>query len=270
MQVGHIGTFSNLSQFKDIKDFNNHIEQWMLDVKSKFTKGQLVALKRLIRFSAKVAGICTAKIGTIVSATHEKDGAGISRSTFKRMVSKAKEFGLLQVHETERKNGSQSANVYVFNRFESVSELSSEAGFEPPEGEKLNHQNKTDNPFKTNNKNNKKRTEDVSSSTKLEEPLNASFVSERVPSDFVSLVKYFFDDAKQIEEYWKLVKISAYKNKVTGDILYIALQAFRTLIRKLKFNKVTNTYGFYFGILNRKFKRLFLEQSLDGWWIAEV
>jgi hypothetical protein len=266
MQVGHIEIFSNLSQFKDIKDFNNHVEQWMLDVKSKFTKGELVALKRLIRFSAKVAGICTAKIGTIVSATHEKDGAGISRSTFKRMVSKAKEFGLLQVHETERKNGSQSANIYVFNRFESISELYSE----PPEAKKLNHQNKTSNPSKTNTKNNKKRTEDVIASKKPEENLNASFVSERVPSDFVSLVKCFFDDAKQIEEYWKLVTISAYKNKVTGNVLDIALNAFRALVRQLKFSKVTNAYGFYFGVLNRKFKRLFLEQSFSGLWTAEV
>src|SRR4051794_12516876 len=117
MQSGNITNFNHLSQFEDINDFNNHIEQWMVDLKRKFTKSELVALKRLIRISAKVVGICNAKIGTLVAATHEKDGAGISRSTFKRMVSKAKENGLIFTHETVRKNGSKSSNVYVFNRF---------------------------------------------------------------------------------------------------------------------------------------------------------
>ncbi|MCB5235887.1 hypothetical protein [Niallia circulans] len=137
MQQGNILTFTHLSQFKDIKDFNNSIEQWMLDLKSKFTKSELIALKRLIRFSAKVAGICNAKICTIVSATHENDGIGISRSTFKRMLIKAKKFGLLAVHEAVRKNGSTSSNVYVFNRFCGQSE--------PSKSEKLNHHNKTNN-----------------------------------------------------------------------------------------------------------------------------
>src|SRR5699024_6428481 len=117
MKSGNINNFSYLSQFDNIKDFNNNIEQWMLDIKDKFTKSELVALKRLIRFSAKVSGVCNAKIGTIVSATHEKDGAGISRSTFKRMIIKAKNLGLISVHETVRKNGSKSSNVYAFNRF---------------------------------------------------------------------------------------------------------------------------------------------------------
>lgn len=269
MQVGNINSFSHLSQFKDIQDFNRQIEKWMVDFKKEFTKSELVALKRLIRFSAKVAGVCTAKIGTVVSATHEKDGAGISRSTFKRMITKAKSFGLLQVHETERKNGSQSANVYVFNRLEVVNEQFFKNHSEPPEEEKLNHHNKTSNPYKTNNHNNK-RTEGMPSSTIPELRLNASFVSESVPSEFVSMVKCFFDDAKKIEEYWKLVKISARKHHITDGITETALQAFRTLIRKLKFSKVTNTYGFFYGVLNRKFKRLFLEQSLDVWWTAEA
>jgi hypothetical protein len=134
-----IENFIYLSQFKNIKDFNNNIEQWMLDVKDKFTRSELIALKRLVRFSAKVTGVCTAKIGTIVSATHDKNGVGISRSTFKRMLTKAKEFGLLIVKEAVRKNGSQSSNVYVFNRIEPRSEASSELHSEPPEDEILNH-----------------------------------------------------------------------------------------------------------------------------------
>lgn len=42
MQLCNIKSFKYLSQFMDIRDFNNQIEQWMVDVKSKFTKSELV------------------------------------------------------------------------------------------------------------------------------------------------------------------------------------------------------------------------------------
>ena len=43
---------------------------------------------------------------------------GISRATFKRMLGKAKRLGILTIYETERGNGSQESNLYVFNRFQ--------------------------------------------------------------------------------------------------------------------------------------------------------
>ncbi|MEE6451722.1 hypothetical protein RAH41_14195 [Gottfriedia acidiceleris] len=256
MQSGNIDNFKHLSQFNNIKDFNNNIEQWMVDLKIKFTKSELVALKRLIRFSAKVAGVCNAKIGTVVSATHDKDGFGISRSTFKRMISKAKEFGLIFVYDTVRKNGSKSNNVYVFNRFCVQTE--------PSENEKLN-QPQTHSPLKTNNQNIDIRNKEVNH---VQENgfLDASFVSEKVPTEFTNLVKCYFDNAKKIEEYWKLVSISANNNKVDENILETAINAFRILVRKIKLSNVTNTYGFYFGILNRKFKALYWRLISKNWW----
>lgn len=258
MKQGNIENFTHLSQFKDIRDFNNNIEQWMIDIKSKFTKSELVALKRLIRFSAKVAGVCNAKIGTVVSATHENDGAGISRSTFKRMVSKAKELGLLFVHDTVRKNGSKSSNVYVFNRFCVQAE--------PSKVEKLN-QPQTINLFKTNNQIKDIRNEEPV--VEITEELDASFVSERVPTEFLNLVRCFFNDAKQIEEYWKVVNISALKNKVTEEKLDTAIKSFKVLVRKIKFCKVENTYGFYYGILSKKFRALYLKNLFDFCWGAD-
>ena len=118
MRSGNIENFKHLSQFRDLIDFNNNIEQWMTDLKTKFTKSELIALKRLIRFSAKVAGVCNAKIQTLVSACHEK-GQEISRSTYERMLRKAKKFGLLIVYNTTKENGKQSHNVYVFQRYQS-------------------------------------------------------------------------------------------------------------------------------------------------------
>lgn len=258
MQQGNILNFKQLSQFKDLKDFNNNIEQWMLDLKDRFTKAELIALKRLIRFSAKVAGVCNAKIGTIVSATHENDGIGISRSSFKRMILKAKEYNLLTVHEAVRTNGSKSSNVYVFNR------LCVDA--EPSKKEKLN-QHKTINLSKTSNQNNNIRTENVIESLEIkQQTLDASFVGEHVPEKFVNFVSYFFNDTNKIEEYWKLVKISAELNKVSDNIVETAIIAFKLLVRKIKLGKVTNAFGYYYGILNKKFKKEYLINLANYFW----
>lgn len=258
MQQSNIQNFNHLSQFKDLKDFNNHIEQWMIDIKSMFTKSELIALKRLIRFSAKVAGVCNAKIATIVSATHSNNAVGISRSTFKRMILKAKENGLLLVHEAVRKNGSKTSNVYVFNRFCEKAE--------PSESQKLNYPIKTNNLSKTSNNNKYIRNQLVDASLHDEYKLDASFVSDRVPSEFVCIVRCFYDDAVAIEEYWKLVEIAAAVFNINNQKIEIAINAFRQLIRKVKYGKIKNSFGYYYGILLRKFKAVFIKESYLNWW----
>ncbi|WP_248278560.1 hypothetical protein [Bacillus sp. DNRA2] len=143
IKMGCIDGFAQYSQFETLAEFNKHMEMWLLELKKNFSKSEYVGLKRLVRFSAKVPGVCNAKIGTMVKAIHdEAKGHGISRATFKRMINKAKELGLLTVYETARKNGSQSSNLYVFNRCPLA---------EPPKQEKLNHPKETNNHSKTKN-----------------------------------------------------------------------------------------------------------------------
>ena len=69
-------------------------------------------------FSAKIPGVCNESIGSILKAIHEEYyHHGISRASFKRMIKKTSRLGIVTVYETQRENGSQSANLYVFNRF---------------------------------------------------------------------------------------------------------------------------------------------------------
>ncbi|WP_238579075.1 hypothetical protein [Neobacillus niacini] len=118
LKSGRIEGFERYSQFKSVQEFNTHVEMWLAVKKQEFSKGELVGLKRLVRFSAKVPGVSNAKIGTLLKAINDEyQGNGISRSTFKRMTIKTKELGILTIHETKRKNGSQSSNLYSFNRF---------------------------------------------------------------------------------------------------------------------------------------------------------
>jgi hypothetical protein len=252
MQIksGNVEQFKQYSQFSTLKEFNNHIEMWLAEHKRHFCKGELVGLKRLIRYSAKIPGVCNAKIGTILKSIHEEfHGNGISRSTFKRMVLKAKAIGIITVYETERKNGSQTSNLYVFNRFPSN---------EPPSEEKMDHQNKTNNLSKTTKQDINKRSE---------ETLDETYTNDRVPKPFVQLVKYFFAEAKTIEEFWRMTWIAAYKNnreKEEDKVIELSTHSFKQLIRKLKSTqKVKNPLAYYYGILNKKFENLYFEELFE-------
>ncbi|MCM3767739.1 hypothetical protein [Neobacillus niacini] len=249
IKSGNIEGFEEYSQFANLADFNHNMEMWMLEHKDDFSKGELMGLKRLVRFAAKIPGVCNAKIGTILKAIHEEfHDNGISRSTFKRMVLKAKEIGILTVHETEGKNGSQSSNLYVFNRFPAN---------EPPKAEIMNLPKETNNLLKTekDQKNNKRK----------EEPfvLDHTYVSNRVPQEFVQLVKYFYSDAKTIEEYWHMTEVAAYRNNSETErerMLKVAIDSFKQLVRKIKMPpSVKNPIAYFYGILMKQFKRRYYD-----------
>ncbi|MCQ6280022.1 hypothetical protein [Bacillus sp. EB600] len=248
LKAGKIDEFEEFSQFKQLKEFNRHMEMWLLEYRDAFSKGELVAFKRLVRFSAKIPGVCNAKIGTMLKAIHDEyNGNGISRSTFKRMILKAKELVMISVYETGRKNGSQTANLYVFNRFPKN---------EPPKKEEMDHPKETSNLSETKHQETKERKE---------EPfhLDHTFTSDRVPKPFVQLVKFFFPDAKTIEEYWKMTEIAAYKNVCEENkekALEVGILAFKQLITKMKSTNIKNPIAYFYGILERKFDELFHEE----------
>ncbi|MGG5252491.1 hypothetical protein ACQYAD_03035 [Neobacillus sp. SM06] len=252
IKSGKNDQFESYSQFQTLNEFNCHFEMWLAEKKQEFSKGELIGLKRLARFSAKIPGVANAKIGTILKAIHEEyHNSGISRSTFKRMVQKSIHFGILTVYETERKNGSQSSNLYIFNRFPSN---------EPPKAEKMDHHKETSNLSETNNQKITKRQQEPAE-------LNHSFVSDRIPQPFVQLAKYFFPEAKTIEDMWHMVKIAAYRNNSetqTDQILDIAIHSFQQLIRKMKFtHAVKKPVAYFYGILNNQFERAYYEDLYE-------
>ena len=253
LKSGTIERFEEFSQFKSLQEFNSHFEMWMVENKDHFSKSELLGLKRLIRFAAKIPGVCNAKIGTVLKAIYEEYGEnGISRSTFKRMINKAETIGIFTVYETERKNGSQSSNLYVFNRFSSATIIN-----EPPKEEILNHHNETINPSKTNKKNITKRSD---------EPVEEIFVDESVPTLFANLVKCFFPTAKSIEEFWRMTKIAAYRNNRENEldqVLNVSIVAFKQMISKLKKQKVHNPIAYFYGVLNKKLEVLYFEDLFD-------
>ncbi|WP_423335622.1 hypothetical protein [Neobacillus sp. 19] len=191
--------------------------------------------------------------GTLLKAIHDEfHDNGISHSTFKRMVLKAKDLGIITVYETERKNGSQSSNLYVFNRFPNN---------ELPKQEIMDQPKETSNLFKTE--------KDQMNKKRKEEPfeLDHTYVSSRVPQAFVQLVKYFFPEAKMIEEYWHRTQIAPYRNNSeneTDRILEVAIASFKQLIRKMKLtNPVKNPIAYFYGILDQSFTRRYFDALYD-------
>lgn len=184
MKSGHINQYRNLSQFKNLKDFNNNIEQWMLDIKSEFTKGELIGLKRLIRYSAKLPGVCNTKIQTLVSAC--SDMGGISRRTFERMLSKAKTLGILKVVNTFKENGKQGHNVYVFNQYISLSSSNV-----VPNTVEIVAPKETDILSKTSNISKERNTE----------TLDASYTSNHVPKEFIELAEGYYSVPKRLRSF---------------------------------------------------------------------
>ncbi|WP_077619754.1 hypothetical protein [Bacillus sinesaloumensis] len=116
-----IDTSSNIqgySQFYDFEEFRLNIEVWFIDHQKEFTQGELYGLNQLIQLSSDIPGICHVAIKSVVCCQDEGLSEHIiSRSTFKRMIWKCIEIGMLRVYETVNKQGAQCGNLYVFNRY---------------------------------------------------------------------------------------------------------------------------------------------------------
>lgn len=262
MKSDQIDSFKGYSQFSSLKEFNIHVEKWLLDIKHEFTKAEIVGLKRLIRFSAKIPGVSNAKIATILKAIHNQyHDNGISRSTFKRMLAKAKQLGILTIYETERNNGSQSSNLYVFNRFPLNEQFKSENSNNQSSIINNRYEEPRKLPKETNS------TENIKSICPQHDRLDYTYTSERVPKEFIGWVKIYYNDAKKIEAFWKMAMIAAYKNnyeKEADQILAFAIAAFKLLIRKLKTTRILrNPLAYFYGILMKKFKELYFENLYE-------
>ncbi|MEC1716997.1 hypothetical protein [Schinkia azotoformans] len=110
-----------LSQFDSLEEFHTNIYKWLVEHKYIFTKSELVGFRSLVLLADVTPGVCHERIEDILNSIQEEYNgsgrSGLSRSSFRRMLKKAKQLGIITVLETARtQNGSQDQNIYVFNR----------------------------------------------------------------------------------------------------------------------------------------------------------
>ena len=265
MLSGRIENFAEYSQFKTLKDFNTSIEMFLLDHKKDFTRGELIAFKRLTKYAAKHYGVANAKIATIVKAINELlNGYGVSRRTFERMIKKAEELGILTRKHTFKTKGGQGHNVYIFQPFnktvapktEILAYRKNAETITDSKHQQVENEGETISLLETNNI---KRL-----SKRIPAFLDHTYVNDNVPKEFTNLVKCFFDDAMTIEEYWKMVKIDTYnvKNKLDKeDILETAIHSFKQMVSRLKQGKVKNPIAYFKGVLHKQITDLYTAKT---------
>jgi hypothetical protein len=264
MLTGEIKQFKEYSEFKTLKDFNNQIEMFLAEHKKEFTPTEYILFRRLTKFAAKVYGVATIGIQKLLDSVKEKDvKIGASKSTFHRMVRKLKKLGILEVKETTRKNGSQSTNLWIFKRFQTIDTPKTEceqAEPAPPKEQVFKQLTplKTNNLFKTN--------KTININKRKENRFDYTYTASYVPKEFVQAVKPFFDDAATIEDFWKSVFLDTRRIKhIIGSeiITYTAIDAFKQSIRGYKQGKVKTTLIRYFtGIFKKLIDQAYFDLPL--------
>lgn len=240
--ISRTESYSHLSQFESVRDFNNNIEQFLADHKTDFTQSELIAFKRLVRLSCKVPGIATASKRYILQAINDMaNGFGISESTFHRMKRKAIKLGALSVETTRRQNGSQSANVWHFNRWDNCIEQEtidtprkdskSKAEARPVNDHEIN----TDEEQLTPRQNwySIKTNKQQYIRTETSKPLDYSFIYDNQLNQFIETIKPFYSDYASVLEFVRSVhqNTSKYQDKVANhDVQALAIEAFKRTI----------------------------------------
>ncbi|GAE34997.1 hypothetical protein [Halalkalibacter akibai] len=274
MKSGHIKSFTHLSQFTSVKEFNESTKQVLQLYRDQFTKKEQTALLTLIQYSVKYFGICNARIDILVAAANS-DKTSLSRTTFERMLRKAKALDILSIHSTIReKKGGNSHNVYVFHRFD---------GAQSP---KLTERSTSEKPFPptTPLKESKEEAKKIKASKNLKdkelrnsavESLDFTFVPSYVPKEFIKLVKPFFNRAKEICALWDRVLMAHRNTKTTHTpsfFLPTITQAFKETVYQYKQNRIKTSfmqyfYGTLFNQMVNELRRSVLAVEKWGWWL---
>jgi hypothetical protein len=266
LRAGNIKQFKRFSQFNSVREFNEHKKRFIEDHPQLFTKSEFMAFELLSQYSVVVPGVANAKIDTLVKKSTDKDG-DVSRSSFIRMLRKAKKAGILDVHKTYRASGGFAHNVFVFQRFDPPpetevihrEEIGTQRGskVEHTENEEetinllINHQDQKINIRKENASSD--NTQQNFSLTDLDE----TFVPEHVPKEFIHTVKPFYNRAIEIDGFWQKARL-AY-NKYNFDMplefmVSVVINAFKTTVFHHKHRKIKSTFVQYFyGTLSSMF-----------------
>lgn len=262
-----ITNFKQLSQFQSLKDFNNNVEMWLADHKEVFTKKELIILKRLIRYSAKVYGVSNVSIRRLIKTVEQCDNITVSMPTFHRMKRKAIKLGMLTVHATKREDNSQSSNIYVFNAYNTNNKSDDSTNNDSPIQNAQRQQtasnqqlekremigDKTDKNYKTNIK--KHRNEnDICNDINYDVSFDHTFVSSNVPIKFVDAISPFFNKADDIYAVYKRLKMATREH--SESVIYDLeeyIKVFKETIYKLKLKRIKGDFlGYLYGAFKNK------------------
>ncbi|WP_216830607.1 hypothetical protein [Alkalihalobacterium elongatum] len=256
MKSGRIEQYKPYSQFRTLEEFNVSNKKALEIHGHHFTKGERIAFDVLTRFSVKVLGVCNARICKLVQACQDISG-GISRSTFERMLRKAKSLGIISSIHTVRETGGYSHSVYIFNRFDTPNneQLTSREHNKKPQQSKAGEGKKQQETHLVETKTLKDkdlRQEQVKRIDHVDmNELDVSFVPDDIPTPFIKAVKPFFNRAKEICELWNRAQIAYRSARFTKDttietLLPTIVHAFKQTVYRYKQKRIQTSFMPYF------------------------
>lgn len=281
----YIQQFNSISNFKNLSEFNKHIEMFLADCKSLFTRFEFLAFRRLTKYCVAVPGVATASVGTLLRAIQDKDRPnGISESTFHRMRRKAIKSGILKVIERKYAGKNNSTNIWVFQKYESEKRK-----FDTPRSERNKDENteklsvlkriedksqmtphKATKLFKTSNNNNKRKGEGIFTNKQKEKSVNRQSKS-RVPEALHAILSAYFDDAKYIGEFWRMAQYFARKKGAALEkdtLIGLAINSFTAVKKYMKDGMAKKPIAIYSFIFESNLQKLLDKRDESGYLVS--
>ncbi|MBD7965379.1 hypothetical protein [Fictibacillus norfolkensis] len=241
-------TFENYREyqsFNTLADLNEAVRQHLYLNASSLTKTAVTILKTLSRYSCVVLGVSWLKVATLAKAIDK------SEKTVRRALKLLDDLNVINRIPTLRKQGGRGYDICVIKSIDQ-SEMSRRVESETPS------ESKDDKGFELE--------ETLISKTKVirKHDLNHTYVSESVPQPFIKVVRCFWDNAKTIEDYWRMTLIANQKAYDTSALLNVAITAFKQTIGKLKSGAIRKKpIGYFYGVVNAKLDEMYYDELYD-------
>lgn len=265
-----------LARFDSMVAFDRNFEQMALDVKPLMTKAEYMAFKQLKNYARNLCGVAYCKIGTAVKSTHDRNFIGISRSTFNRMISKAKKLNAISVINYWHANGRRAHSVYVFNKFTDltlpvketkptnkvVRIVSISDTIETLYDEQLT-QHKSNNLNKITRLKDKKNTYATQTESVIKQ-LDSAILKTKEQTPYQQLANYvmqFIADKKLVSRLYGIYRAHTLKLVKSPDI-DIAIEAFKHTVKAMRNKSLKSITGYYNNTLSNLIDKHYEDQVL--------
>ncbi len=246
-------SYTNLSTFKDVESLTVTVRTYRdiikASVKRADVQSRLIDLLEILkRHSCKYVGVSFLCKNSIAKKLE------VSYKTVQRLMKKFEQLGMIRQVAMKRKSDMlQTANAIIIQPFEK--EVSDK---QPTKSPTKCPTNKTSSSSLKQNLINKRN----------DAPIKANFVAHWVPERFVSLVSYFYKDAKTIQEFWKVIK-QCNKPDGRGNLAYnsdqelsIGIRSIKEFVMKVKAGvRMENKFGYFNGIVKNLMDKLYFDRE---------
>ncbi|MCM3732728.1 helix-turn-helix domain-containing protein [Fictibacillus nanhaiensis] len=232
--------------FNTLADLNEAVRQHLYYNASEFNKTTVTVLKTLSRYSCVVLGVSWLKVATLAKAIDK------SEKTVRRALKLLEELNVINRIPTIRKKGGRGYDICVINKHDQA---------------KVSSREESETASESKDEKGIELKETLTSlKTKIirKNDLDDTYVSDSVPQEFRKLVRCYWDNAKTIEDYWRMTLIANCKMYDTDALLNVAIHSFKQTIGKLKSGAIRKKpIAYYYGVVTAKLDDLYYEELYE-------